>query len=190
MCSSMRGLGSTSSSIPTSLSAPVCPRRPRSSWDWPERSRSWMSGTGDPVSAALDCQRAENERVGTECGIMDQLVVAAASSDHALLIDCRTLEMAPVGIPEGVVAVVFDTGTRRSLVESGYNERRSECIRAAAAYGVSSLGDLTPGATTRPTARSRRDRMATSTSYHHRESEGCWPMPKLSPRAGSSTCVV
>lgn len=98
----------------------------------------------DPVTAALDCQRAENVWVGTECGIMDQLVVAAASADNALLIDCRTLEMAPVVIPDGVVAVVFDTGTRRSLVDSGYNQRRKECLRAAAAYGVSALRDLTP----------------------------------------------
>jgi galactokinase len=104
-----------------------------------------LSGTDwDPVAAALACQRAENEWVGTQSGIMDQLVVADAVAGSALLIDCRSLKMTPVAMSADVVAVVFDTGTRRSLVDTGYNERRRACRRAAAAYGVSALRDVTP----------------------------------------------
>ncbi len=53
----------------------------------------------DPVQAALLCQRAENEWVGTACGIMDQLVVACASADDVLEIDCRTLHFVPRRLP-------------------------------------------------------------------------------------------
>jgi galactokinase len=106
---------------------------------------SSVAGRGwDPVHAALVCQRAENEWVGTACGIMDQLVVACATADDVLEIDCRTLHFVPRRLPGEAVVVVLDTRTRRRLVSSAYRDRRQACDRAAAAYGVAALRDVTP----------------------------------------------
>jgi galactokinase len=87
----------------------------------------------DPRAAALMAQRAEHEFAGVACGIMDQLSVAAAHEGCALLLDCRSLETEDVPIPPGSRVVVFDTGVRRSLTTSAYNERREACERAVAA---------------------------------------------------------
>jgi galactokinase len=79
------------------------------------------------VELALLCQRAENEFVGMNCGIMDQFVSALGQRDHALLIDCRSLEYQPVPLPTGAAIIVADTMKRRGLVDSEYNTRRREC---------------------------------------------------------------
>jgi galactokinase len=73
---------------------------------------------------------------------MDQLISAAGAAGHALLIDCRSLEMRLVHLPTNVAVVVLDTGTRRGLVESAYNERRAQCEQAARWFGVAALRDL------------------------------------------------
>ncbi len=96
----------------------------------------------DAQQAALRGRRVENEWIGVNSGIMDQMVVAAARAQHALLIDCRTLSTEDVPIPPIVSVVVLDTGTRRGLVDSAYNERRRQCEQAAASFGVSALRDL------------------------------------------------
>ncbi|HID65021.1 MAG TPA: galactokinase, partial [Anaerolineae bacterium] len=80
-----------------------------------------------PVELALLCQRAENEFVGMNCGIMDQFVAALGQRDHALLIDCRSLEYRPISLPAKAAIVVADTMRRRGLVDSEYNARRREC---------------------------------------------------------------
>ena len=99
--------------------------------------------TWDPVQMAQLCQKAENDWVGMNCGIMDQLIVAAGQKDHALLIDCRSLEMKQVALPEEAVFVVMDTATRRGLVDSAYNERRQQCEIAADVLNVPFLRDVT-----------------------------------------------
>jgi galactokinase len=86
-------------------------------------------------------QRAENEWVGVNCGIMDQLSSAVGCTQ---LIDCRTLETQPVPLPTGTAVVIMDTGTRRGLVDSAYNERRQQCRQAAEFFGVPALRDVTP----------------------------------------------
>ncbi|HEX6059713.1 MAG TPA: galactokinase [Gemmatimonadaceae bacterium] len=96
----------------------------------------------EPAAMARLAQRAENEWVGVNCGIMDQLISAAGAEGHALLIDCRSLETRPVPMPSGVSVVVLDTATRRGLVDSAYNERRAQCERAAAFFGVPALRDV------------------------------------------------
>jgi galactokinase len=96
----------------------------------------------EPVAMARLAQRAENEWVGVNCGIMDQLISAAGAAGHALLIDCRSLETRLVHIPDAAAVVVLDTGTRRGLVESAYNERRAQCERAARWFGVRALRDV------------------------------------------------
>jgi galactokinase len=87
----------------------------------------------DPRLAARLAQRAEHEFAGVACGIMDQLSVAAAREGCAILIDCRSLEMRDVPIPANARVVVFDSGVRRELASSAYNERRASCERIVAA---------------------------------------------------------
>jgi len=98
----------------------------------------------DATAMAQIAQRAENQWVGLQCGIMDQLASAAGRRDHAILIDCRSLALQPIAIPDALRIVVLDTGTRRDLTSSAYNERRRECEAAARAYGVPSLRDVRP----------------------------------------------
>ena len=97
----------------------------------------------NPAKMAKLGQRAENKWVGVNCGIMDQLISAAGRENHALLIDCRSLDCQPVPFPPGVAVVVLDTSTRRGLVDSAYNERRSQCEAAAKFFGVTALRDVT-----------------------------------------------
>ena len=63
----------------------------------------------DGVRRALLCQKAENEFVGMRCGIMDQYIISLGKRDHALLIDCRSLDYQLVPIPPGVSVIVCDT---------------------------------------------------------------------------------
>jgi len=105
--------------------------------------RPGRSGVGwDHQAIARAMQRVENDWVGVNSGIMDQLVGVAAVPGHAVLIDCRSLELTPVRLPTTASVVVLDTGTRRGLVESAYNDRRAACERVAAAFGVRALRDL------------------------------------------------
>ena len=60
-------------------------------------------------------------------GIMDQMISARGLRDHALLLDCRSLEGKLVSLPSNFSMVVLDTGTRRGLVDSAYNQRRVQC---------------------------------------------------------------
>jgi len=87
----------------------------------------------DDKGLALVCRRAENEFVGVQCGVMDQLASALARAGHALLIDCRSLECEQVRMPlaeQNVALVVVDSGQRRRLEQSDYNRRREECADA------------------------------------------------------------
>ncbi len=98
----------------------------------------------DRVRAAKLAQRAENVFVGVNCGIMDQFVSALGQAGHALFIDCRSLDYAPVPMPGGTAVVVVDTAAPRSLAASAYNERRAQCEAAARLLGVPALRDLSP----------------------------------------------
>jgi galactokinase len=96
----------------------------------------------EPKEMARLCRRAENAWVGVASGPMDQLAIARGRVDHAILLDCRSLGLEWVPIPAGVAVVVLDTGTRRTLESSAYNDRRAECEAAARALGVSALRDI------------------------------------------------
>ena len=74
---------------------------------------------------------------------MDQMISAAGKKDHALLIDCRSLETELVPLPPDTSVVVLDTSTRRGLEDTAYNERRTSCEKAAHAFGVKALRDIT-----------------------------------------------
>jgi galactokinase len=97
----------------------------------------------EPAAMARLAQRAENEWVGVNCGIMDQMVSGVGQEGHAVLIDCRTLHTEAVPLPKSMVVVILDTATRRGLVDSAYNERRRQCESAAAFFGVAALRDVT-----------------------------------------------
>jgi galactokinase len=94
------------------------------------------------VKAATCGQRAENEFVGMRCGIMDQFISSLGQANHALLIDCRSLEYQLVPIPAGVNIVVVNSMVHHSLVDSAYNERRAQCEAGAKALGVRALRDV------------------------------------------------
>jgi len=96
----------------------------------------------NPSKMALLAQKAENDWVGMKCGIMDQMISASGKADHALLIDCRSLETRLAPLPPNTSIVVMDTMTRRELVDSLYNERRQQCETAAKLLGVPALRDI------------------------------------------------
>jgi galactokinase len=81
----------------------------------------------EPLRLAALARRGEEQFVGVRCGVMDQIAAAAGRPGHALMIDCRSLEVEPVPLPDGISLVVCDSGVPRRLAESGYNERRAEC---------------------------------------------------------------
>ncbi|WP_411991667.1 galactokinase [Agarivorans sp. DSG3-1] len=91
---------------------------------------------------ALIGQAAENNFVGCNCGIMDQLISAEGKANHALLIDCRSLETQAVAMPEDMAVVIINSNKKRGLVDSEYNTRREQCEAAAKGLGVSSLRDV------------------------------------------------
>ena len=106
---------------------------------------AWQATGGFDADAMLRAklgQRAENEYVGVNCGIMDQFASACGKRDHALFLDCRSLEWQTVPLPDDVAIVVADTAVPRSLSDSAYNERRSACEEAARLLGVKSLRDV------------------------------------------------
>ncbi len=96
------------------------------------------------LALARLCQRAEHEFAGTQCGLMDQLISVAGQEGHALLIDCRAFTWQPVPLPPDQAVVICDTGQRRGLANSAYNERRAQCEEAARLLGVATLRDIDP----------------------------------------------
>ncbi|OIJ42126.1 galactokinase [Massilia timonae] len=95
-----------------------------------------------PIEAALVAQRAENDFVGCKCGNMDQISSACGVQDHALLIDCRSLQVSPVPIPAGAAIMIVESHITRGLVDSAYNTRRAQCEEAARHFGVPFLRDV------------------------------------------------
>ena len=103
----------------------------------------------DRTQMALLCQRAESEYVGVHCGVMDQMASVWGRLGHALVLECRSLEVEQVPMPAEATMVVIDTGVRRELASSEYNRRREECERAAELLSanlphINGLRDVTP----------------------------------------------
>jgi len=100
---------------------------------------------GGPELAGRDLarlgQRAENRFVGMNCGIMDQFVSVHGRENHALLLDCRSLDFRHVPLPaDQAQVVVCNTMLKHELGASAYNQRRTECEE-----GVRLLGRVFPG---------------------------------------------
>ena len=103
----------------------------------------------DKVEIALLSQKAENEYAGVNCGIMDQFASAMGKKDHAVLLDCSTLEYEYVPLQLGEYSIVVANCNKpHNLVESKYNVRRQEVERALSSIQkvlpVKSLSEITP----------------------------------------------
>ncbi len=102
----------------------------------------------DGITNAKIGQKAENEFIGVNCGIMDQFAIAMGKKDQAIFLDTATLEYeyAPI-VLDGIRIVIMNTNKKRGLGDSKYNERRSECEEALAelqkVVDIKTLGDLT-----------------------------------------------
>lgn len=102
----------------------------------------------DMVKLALLGQKAENQYVGVNCGIMDQFIIANGKKDCAVFLDTATLEYkyAPVKL-ENEKIVIMNTNKKRGLGDSKYNERRAECEKALEELqeklDIKTLGELT-----------------------------------------------
>lgn len=113
---------------------------------------AWQALCGwkaDRLTLAKLCQKAENQYVGVSCGLMDQFASANGVAGHCLLLDTRSLEWQPVPLPQGTAIIIADSGVRRSLTTSGYNDRRAACEEAVALLskykpGLTSLRDISP----------------------------------------------
>ena len=84
------------------------------------------------------CQRAEHEYVGTRCGIMDQFIAVFASSGHALMLDCRSLDYQSLSIPDDARLVICNSTVKHELASGEYNRRRAECEAGVQVFRKSS----------------------------------------------------
>jgi len=103
----------------------------------------------DRITLAKIGQEAENRYVGVNSGLMDQFASANGVEDHALYFDTRSLDWRPVPLPPAAVIVVADTGVRRNLANSAYNDRRAACEEAVAGLQkflphIRALRDVSP----------------------------------------------
>jgi galactokinase len=97
----------------------------------------------DPLELAAACRAAEELATGVPGGIMDQLASISGRADHALLIDCRSLELRQVRLPDSLAVVAVHSGLARTLAGSDYAERRAGCEALARELGLASLRDAT-----------------------------------------------
>jgi galactokinase len=84
----------------------------------------------DQLELAQICQKAENQYVGVSSGLMDQFTSACGVEGHVLCFDTRSLEWSALDMPPSTAIVIADSGIRRSLASSAYNDRRAACERA------------------------------------------------------------
>jgi galactokinase len=106
----------------------------------------FVSGVPEPdrLELAQLCSRIENDWVGAQTGLLDQIASLCGEHDRALRIDFQTLEVEPVVLELGdFTLVTLDSGEEHTHAGSGYNERRAECARAAELLGVSTLREAT-----------------------------------------------
>jgi galactokinase len=105
-----------------------------------------LAGAEEPDRTELAqlCSRVENEWVGAQTGLLDQLASLYGQADHALRIDFRSLDVQPVPLELGGHRLVtLDSGSPHVIASSGYNQRRAECARACELLGIASLRDAT-----------------------------------------------
>jgi galactokinase len=94
------------------------------------------------ADVAINGQEAENQFVGCNCGIMDQMVSACGAEHNALLLDCRSLETQLISMPTDLSVMIINSNVKRGLVDSEYNSRREQCEQAAKTLGIAALRDI------------------------------------------------
>ena len=95
-----------------------------------------------PMELAKLCRRAENEFVGVNCGLLDQVSSIFGKRGQAIYLDCRSEQVENIPLPPRTELLVFHTGVEHRLVGGEYNERRARCFAAARALGVPALRDV------------------------------------------------
>ncbi|MGC3990021.1 MAG: galactokinase [Chthoniobacteraceae bacterium] len=95
-----------------------------------------------PLALAKVCKRAENEFVGVNCGLLDQVSSVFGKSQHAIFLDCRAETVTNVPFPAGVELLITHSGVKHALVGGEYNERREQCFDAAKRLGAVALRDV------------------------------------------------
>ena len=95
----------------------------------------------DATTIAAVCRRAEHLATNVPCGIMDQLTSVAGVRDHALLIDCHSLDVTPIRIPESLAVWVVEISSR-TLDGSEYPARVAQCAVAEREIGPLRLADV------------------------------------------------
>jgi galactokinase len=111
-----------------------------------------LAGVREPDRLALAklCSRVENDWVGAQTGLLDQISSLFGREGHALRLDVAALSIEPVPLDLGDWSLVtVDSGASHDLAEGGYNERRAECRAACEALGVEHLSAAAPGAAER-----------------------------------------
>lgn len=96
-----------------------------------------------PLDLAKLCRRAENEFVGVNCGLLDQVTSLLGEAEHAVFLDCRTESVRAIPFPESAALVIVNSGVKHALTGGEYNERRESCFEAARLLGVPALRDAT-----------------------------------------------
>jgi galactokinase len=96
-----------------------------------------------PLALAKLCRRAENECVGVNCGLLDQVSSIFGKRQHAIHLDCRSDAVETIPMPAGVELLIIHSGVRHALTGGEYNERRGQCYEAARLMGVPALRDVT-----------------------------------------------
>jgi galactokinase len=90
---------------------------------------------GPRTALATLCQHAEQLATGVSTGILDQLTIACATEHHAMLLDCGSLAVRHVPVPEDLEIVVVHTGVERTAASAIYAQRVDECERAEVIVG-------------------------------------------------------
>lgn len=96
-----------------------------------------------PMRLAKLCRKAENEFVGVNCGLLDQVSSTFGKKDHAIFLDCRNETVDNFPFPHEVELLITHSGVKHALVGGEYNERRAQCFEAAEKLGERALRDVT-----------------------------------------------
>lgn len=96
-----------------------------------------------PLQLAKLCRRAENDFVGVNCGLLDQVSSVFGKKGHAIFLDCLLETVKTVAFPESVELLITHSGVKHTLTGGEYNERRKQCFEAAERLGARALRDVT-----------------------------------------------
>ena len=104
-----------------------------------------FDATLPPLAIAKLCQRAEHRFVGVRSGLLDQVTSIFGRAGHAVFFDARSEEVRVIPFPPRLALIIAESGKKRELAESFYNQRREETRAATEALGLIALRDISPG---------------------------------------------